>query len=120
MRRPLVHLLIAFVLLLQGVGSAWAATRMAAGDVQITAHIANLPPCHQAAAKSDAAKLGMRCCGSGSCHCEMSCGALPVLAFAANGTLWLLQAMLLTETVQPALQAGHYGSALRPPAAFQT
>ena len=120
MRRPLIHLLIAFALLLQGVGSAWAATRMAAGDVQVAAHIDNLPPCHRQAATAAQGKPGMHCCGTASCHCVMSCGGVPALSLAMAASLFERQAETIAERAQPLLQAGHYGSPLRPPATLQS
>lgn len=119
MRRPLINLLIAFALLLQGVGSAWAATRMAAGEVQVAAHVAELPPCHQEAAKAGLGKTAMNCCGTGSCHCVMSCGAVPALAFVASAALFPRQPVLPADAVQASVHAGHYGLSLRPPATLQ-
>ena len=120
MRRPLLHLLIVFTLLLQGVGSAWAATRMAAGEVQVAAHVAELPPCHQEAAKAEQGQAGMNCCGTGSCHCVMGCGGVPVLSLALAASLFAQQAEPIAERTQPVLQAGHYGPPLRPPATLQS
>lgn len=120
MRRPLLHLLIAFTLLLQGVGSAWAATRMGAAEVQVAAHVAELPPCHQEAAQAEMGKAGMNCCGTGSCHCVMSCGGVPALSLAANGLSFASQPEPLTEAPQAALLGGHYGPPLRPPASLQS
>lgn len=119
MRRPLIHLLIAFTLLLQGVGSAWAATRMAAGEVQVAAHVAELPPCHQEAAKAGLGKTAMNCCGTGSCHCVMSCGGLPALSLATTASLRAQQSEVIAERPQALLQPGHYGPPLRPPAVLQ-
>ncbi|MES2885358.1 MAG: CopL family metal-binding regulatory protein [Pseudomonadota bacterium] len=119
MRRPLLNLLIVFALFLQGVGTAWAATRMAAGEVQMAAHVAELPPCHQEVVKAEIGNTSMNCCGTASCHCAMSCGVLCALSFAASVALFQPQALSLSEPVQIALQRGHYGSALRPPAALQ-
>lgn len=119
MRRPLVHLLIAFALLLQGAGSAWAASRMAAGEVQVAANVAELPPCHQEAAKAGLGKVGMNCCGTGSCHCVMSCGGAPALSLAMAASLRAQQAETIAERPQAMLQAGHYTSQLRPPATLQ-
>lgn len=120
MRRPLLHVLIAFALILQGVGSAWAASRMAAGEVQVAAHVAELPPCHQEAAKAELGKAGMNCCGTGSCHCAMSCGAVPALSLALAASLFVQQAETIAERPQPVLQEGHYGPPLRPPATLQS
>lgn len=120
MRRPLVHLLIAFALLLQGAGSAWAATRMAAGEVQVAAHVAELPPCHQEAAKAELGKAGMNCCGTGSCHCAMSCGGAPALSLAVAAPLCAQQAETIAERPQPLLPAPYYGPPLRPPAVLQS
>ena len=118
MRRPLLHCLIVFVLLMQGVGSAWAATRMAAGEVQVAAHIAELPPCHQEAAKADAGKAAMNCCGTGNCHCVFSCGGVPALSLSALSALFTQQVELIAERPQAALARGYYGPPLRPPAAL--
>ncbi|MES2683732.1 MAG: CopL family metal-binding regulatory protein [Pseudomonadota bacterium] len=120
MRHTLLHLLITFTLLLQGVGSAWAATRMAAGEVQVAAHVAELPPCHQEAAKAEQDKAGMNCCGTGSCHCVMSCGGVPALSLAASASLFAQQAETIAERSTPVLHAGHYGPPLRPPATLQS
>ncbi len=122
MPRPLIHLLIAFALLLQGVGSAWAATRMGAAEVQVAAHLADLPPCHQDAAKAQQADEAstMNCCGTGSCQCVMSCGGVPALSLAMAAALFARQAEITAEPPQPALQAGFYGAPLRPPATPQS
>lgn len=119
MRRPLIHCFIALILLLQGVGSAWSASRMAAGDVQMAAQVADLPPCHQAAAKAQMGKGGMHCCGTSLCPCIMACGAVPALAFSLVAALLPRQLETLGEPSPLALQAGHYGLPLRPPAALQ-
>lgn len=116
MRRPFLHALIAFALLLQGVGTAWAASRMGAGEVQMAAHVAELPPCHQQAAKAEMAKSGMACCGTASCHCAMSCGAVPALTLGASGLGFDRVAERATDPLPPRLHAGHYGPPLRPPA----
>lgn len=117
MRRSFLHCLIVLVLLMQGVGSAWAGTRMAAGEVQVAAHIAQLPPCHQQAAK-DHAKATMNCCGTGNCHCVFSCGGAPALSLSALTALFTQQAEVIAERPQAALPTGFYGPPLRPPAAL--
>ncbi len=119
MRRPLLNLLIVFALLLQGVGSAWAATRMAAGEMQVAAHVAELPPCHQEAAKAEMGKAG-NCCGTGNCHCAMSCGGAPALSLAMTAALFAQQAETIAERPQALLPAPYYGSPLRPPAILQS
>lgn len=119
MRRPLIHLLIAFTLLLQGVGSAWAATRMGAGDVQAAAHLADLPPCHRAATEAAQGKAAMPCCGTSACHCVMSCGGVPALSLATIDLAFAQQLEARAEAPQSALQAVHYGPPLRPPSAFR-
>jgi len=119
MRGPLLHLLIAFTLLLQGVGSAWAATRMAAGDVAVAAHLAELPPCHQEAAQAEMTQAG-NCCGTGVCHCAVACAATPALPLLATTSLFQRQAEPLGDVVESQLHAGYHGLPLRPPAALQS
>ncbi len=120
MRHLATRLLIVFALLAQGLGSSWAASTMAAADVQQAAQISELPPCHQAAAGAEMKQSGMDCCGTGSCQCLMGCGVLPALSLSAAATSFQPQTSLLAEAALSALQAGHYGSALRPPATPQT
>lgn len=117
MCRPLVHLLIAFALLLQGVGSAWAASRMAAGEVQVAAHVAELPPCHQEAAQSQMTPGG-NCCGAGLCHCAMACAATPALPVLAGISFFPRQAAAHGRLATSLPQTGYRGLLLRPPAAL--
>lgn len=124
MRRPLVHCLIALVLLTQGLGSAWAATRMTAGEVAFAAHLADLPPCHQQQAQDDreaAAKTGgMPCCGTAACHCAMSCGAAMGLSFDTAALRHARQVEPVSTRVEHAPHAVFYGPPLRPPAPLQS
>jgi len=119
MRRPLLHCLLVLTLLLQGVGSAWAASRMAAGDVAIAAHLAELPPCHQEAAQAELNQDG-NCCGTGVCHCAMACAATPALPLLATTSLFQRQAEPLAELAESHLHAGYHGLPLRPPATLQS
>lgn len=120
MRHLLVHALVAFALLMQGFGGAWAAGRMAAAEVQMAAQLAELPPCHQQAAKAEQAAAGMTCCGTASCQCVMGCGVLSALSLAAVTTRFSRQLQASPDSPQPALLTLAYGPPLRPPAALQS
>lgn len=119
MRRPLLHCLLALTLLLQGIGSAWATSRMAAGDVAVAAHLAELPPCHQEAAEAEMAQA-RNCCGTGICYCAMACAATPALPLIAIMSLFQHQSESASEVAESLLHAGHYGLPLRPPATLQS
>ena len=120
MRRPLLNLLMIFALLLQGVGSAWAATRMSAGEVAFAAHVAELPPCHQQQAEDEREasdqQAGMACCGTAACHCAMSCGAATGLQCDAAAIRFARFTPAIAPREAGALQAVFYGPPLRPPA----
>jgi hypothetical protein len=120
MRRPLAHCLMVLALLFQGVGSAWAATRMSAGEVAFAAHVAELPPCHQVAAKATRdhgfAKGGMNCCGTANCHCVMGCAAAPASALNAQAMGTQREMETAGERVASAPAQQFYGPPLRPPA----
>ena len=117
MRRPLINLLMVFALLLQGVGSAWAATRMSAGEVAFAAHLADLPPCHQQQAEDERDdQASMACCGTAACHCAMSCGAVTGLQCDAAAIRFGRFVMATPLGESGALQAVFYGPPLRPPA----
>lgn len=92
---------------------------MAAGDVAVAAHLAELPPCHQEAAKAELDQDG-NCCGTGVCQCAMACAASPALPLLAMSSLFQRQAEPAGEGVECLLHAGHYGSPLRPPATLQS
>lgn len=119
MRHSLVHCAVALVLLMQGLGSAWAASRMAAAELQPAAHVAAMPPCHSQTAAETQGKAVMHCCGTSLCPCLMACGAVPALAFSLVAALLPRQLETLGEPSPLALQAGHYGLPLRPPVALQ-
>ncbi len=127
MRRPLLHCLIALTLLLQGLGSAWAVSMMAAMDVQMAAQamaITELPPCHQEAAletaEAQSPRAGMDCCGTGSCQCLMGCGVLSLAVSAGSTALFQRQSPPPGERLVSALRASHTDPALRPPASPQS
>jgi len=122
MHRLLAHCLIALVLLLQGIGSAWSASRMVSAEVQFSAHLAELPPCHRQALKESRGKdaTTMRCCGTASCHCVMSCGGLPALPLQSTAAFFARQSEFIGEHTGLSPRAIHYGPGLRPPAILRS
>jgi hypothetical protein len=115
MRRTLAHCFLVLILLSQGLGSAWAASTMAAGSVQLAAQVADLPPCHQPEAAQ-----AMDCCGTSSCQCLMSCGMAAAFALATTAVCYLPITLVGAERASAALQAGFYGPPLRPPLTLQS
>lgn len=121
MRCPLIHCLMVVALLLQGFGSAWAATRMVAGEVAFAAQLAELPPCHRQAAQDERdAADGMACCGTAACHCLMACAATAGLGLKPVAIRFAPQVNAAAPREAGALQAVFYGPPLRPPATLQS
>ena len=118
MPRPLLHCFVALLLLVQGLGSVWAASGMAAGQLAYAAAQAELPPCHQeASAKSGGMKSA--CCIGGHCKCAALCAASTAAALAALPPQLPLQASATPSDHALAARAllGHHQRPPRPPAA---
>ena len=110
-------------LLLQGVGGAWAATRMSAGEVAFAAELQELPPCHRQQAQEErraASENGMACCGTAACHCAMACAALPALLAEAAAVRFERDLTFAAPSTVGALASVFYGPPLRPPAPLQS
>ena len=109
-RLPVLLLLCA--LLLQGLGSAWAAAGMAGATLQRSDAAASLPPCHRPV-PTDTADT---CFDEGGCRCLAACLSQPPLFPQPSFPGFLPTAAASWTDGQPASPSrGHYGPPLRPP-----
>jgi hypothetical protein len=114
MRRSRLSLLMVLVLLMQGLGSAWASARMSGAELVWAEQQAELPPCHRDSG-DEAAMKTMACCEDGACACAMACAVAPALASPAGALLLPTTAIDRPLAVRAVLHAGHHGPPLRPP-----
>lgn len=110
--------LLILVLLLQGLGSAWALPPTLPAPPQ--EHM--VMPCHEAAAAVADTQAAMPCCGDAAdCRCDAGCfGATSALApgFATPGLH--IRVRLTSSTPPPALSPAHLRQLLRPPASVES
>lgn len=124
--------LLSLVLLLQGLGNAWASmpaplSKPVATVQQAMADdgsAAQAMPCHggEAAQATPAAGdtgPGMPCCDDGNCHCSIGCNATPALAPPSAELDEYLRLHLEAVSGQPALLPAHLHLLLRPPASSE-
>jgi hypothetical protein len=113
--------LLVLVLLLQGLGSAWALPPMLPMlPAPPQEHM--VMPCHEAAAAVADSQAAVPCCGDAAdCRCDAGCfGAACALApgFAATGLH--IRVRLTSSTPPPALSPAHLRQLLRPPASVES
>lgn len=115
MLRSLRATLLILILLVQGLGNAFAAAPSAlraainAGTESVEAAAL---PCHDDAE----AAATMACCDDGSCCATVCFGAVPGLAPAATDLTEYLHAHFAALAGQPDLRPAHLHLLLRPPA----
>lgn len=118
MSRRVRACLLILVLLLQGLGSAWALPLTLPAPPQERVAM----PCHEAAEAVADSQAAMPCCGDAAdCRCDAGCfGAVCALAPGLAATGLHVRVLPIGSTPQPALSPAHPRRLLRPPASVES